>query len=153
MLTLEQVRLIYCGAITNWSEVGGPNELIKPIVREVTASTRQNFEEFVFKGTKPQYGPVLIAGGQDEMTNDIDSFAGAIGMVTVKDDITTNPKLRMVGIDGVAATTANVQNGAYKIRRPLYIVEPPDPTTMKPGIKAFIDFVRSPEGQRIRAGF
>jgi len=46
-----------------------------------------------------------------------------------------------------------LNDGSYKIRRPLYLVYPIEPGQMNPDVKLFLDFVRSPEGQKILAGF
>jgi ABC-type phosphate transport system substrate-binding protein len=51
----------------------------------------------------------------------------------------------------VSPTPENLVNGSYKIGRPLLIVFPTDESKLRPGIKAFLDFVRSAEGQQIAA--
>jgi phosphate transport system substrate-binding protein len=153
-LTLAQVRRAFSGDITNWSEVGGPDLPMRVFVRDTTAATRQSFDEFVFAGTKPTYAPGAAAVGSNaEMTANVHSFAGAIGMATLKQATVDDPKLRLLAIDGVPATMAALNNGSYKIRRPLYLVYPLEPGRMKPEVKMFLDFVRSPEGQTILAGF
>jgi phosphate transport system substrate-binding protein len=153
-LTLAQVRQAFSGELTNWSEVGGPDLPMKVFVRDPTAATRQSFDDFVFAGTKPTYAPgAATVGSNAEMTTNIHSFAGAIGMATLKQVTVDDPKLRLLAIDGVPATMAALNNGSYQIRRPLYLVYPLEPGRMKPEVKLFLDFVRSPEGQTILAGF
>jgi ABC-type phosphate transport system substrate-binding protein len=92
-------------------------------------------------------------GSNAEMATSIRSFAGGIGMATLKQATVDDPKLRLLAIDGVPATMAALNDGSYKIRRPLFLVYPVDPTKMKPDVKLFLDFVRSPEGQKILGGF
>jgi phosphate transport system substrate-binding protein len=153
-LTLAQVRQAFSGEITNWSQVGGPDLPMKVFVRDTTAATRQSFDDFVFAGTKATYATTAATVGSNaEMTTSIHSFAGAIGMATLKQVTVDDPKLRLLAIDGVPATMAALNNGSYKIRRPLYLVYPLEPGRMKPEVKLFLDFVRSPEGQTILAGF
>jgi phosphate transport system substrate-binding protein len=153
-LTLAQVRQAFSGELTNWSQVGGPDLPIKVFVRDTTAATRQSFDDFVFAGAKPTYSPgAATVGSNAEMTTSVHSFAGAIGMATLKQATVDDPKLRLLAIDGVPATMAALNNGSYKIRRPLYLVYPLEPGRMKPEVKLFLDFVRSPEGQTILAGF
>ncbi len=153
-LTVAQVRAIFSGEISNWSQVGGKDLAIRVFVREPTAATRQSFDDFVFAGMKPTYVAQAAAlGSNAEMIATIHSFAGGIGMATLKQATVDDPKLRLLAIDGAPATLAALTNGTYKIRRPLYLVYPIEPGRMRPEVKSFLDFVRSDEGQRILAGF
>ena len=153
-LTLAQVRGIFSGAITNWSQVGGKDLAIKVFLREATAATRQSFDEYVFAGAQATYAPNATAVGSNaEMIAAIHSFVEGIGMATLKQATVDEPKIRLLAIDGVPATMAALTDGRYKIRRPLYLVYPIQPGRMKPEVKSFLDFVRSDEGQKILAGF
>ena len=51
-LTVEQVRDIYTGKITNWKQVGGPNVRIVMISRDTNSGTYESFEELVMKNAK-----------------------------------------------------------------------------------------------------
>jgi phosphate transport system substrate-binding protein len=153
-LTIAQVRQVFGGEITNWSKLGGPDLPIRIFVRDTTAATRQSFDEYVFAGMTPAYASsAATVGSNAEMATSIRSFAGGIGMATLKQATVDDPKLRLLAIDGVPATMAALNDGSYKIRRPLFLVYPVDPTKMKPDVKLFLDFVRSPEGQKILGGF
>jgi phosphate transport system substrate-binding protein len=153
-MTLAQVRQVFGGEVTNWSQLGGPDVAIRVFLRETTAATRQSFDEYVFAGMKPTYTETAATVGSNaEMATSIRSFAGAIGMATLKQATVDDPKLRLLAIEGVPATMAALNDGSYKIRRPLYLVYPIDPSKMKPDVKLFLEFVRSPEGQKILAGF
>jgi phosphate transport system substrate-binding protein len=153
-MTLAQVRKVFGGEVTNWSQLGGPDVAIRVFLRETTAATRQSFDEYVFAGMKPTYTETAATVGSNaEMATSIRSFAGAIGMATLKQATVDDPKLRLLAIEGVPATMAALNDGSYKIRRPLYLVYPNDPSKMKPDVKLFLEFVRSPEGQKILAGF
>ena len=153
-LTLSQVRQVFSGELTNWTNLGGADLPIRVFLRDPTASTRQSFDEFVFPGLKPTYAPAAATlGSNAEMASAIHSFAGGIAMMTLKQGTAVDPKIRLLSIDGVPATIAALNNGSYKIRRPLYLVYPLDALSMKPDVKLFLDFVRSSEGQRILGGF
>jgi len=153
-LTLVQVRQIFGGEIANWSSLGGADLPIRIFVRDTTTSTRQSFDEFVFAGKTPAYAPAATTVGSNaQMGTSIHSFADAIGMVTLKPATVDDSRLQLVAIDGAPATMAALNNGTYKIRRPLYLVYPIEPGRMKPEVKVFLDFVRSPEGQKILSAF
>lgn len=150
-LRKEQVAAIYAGAITSWAEVGGTPGPITVLVRESSSSTRSVFESFFFGG-KPTYRKDIIEVFEvEETVRSIQSFENAIGMVTVETRTLTDPAIRLLAIDGVAPTRASLQDGTYRVRRPLALVYAT--TGVKPAIQAFLDFVRGPEGQRIVAAY
>ena len=152
-LTRDQVRRIYTGEIKDWSAVGGPPGPIKVLLREVSAATRQSFEDGIFGTTKPTYLPALItASSNAEMIDDLSGFTGGIGVLTVSSRA-VDARVRLIALDGIAPTNENVLNGTFPIRRPLYLVYPKDQTKMKPAVAAFVEFVRSPEGQKVLAAF
>jgi len=153
-LTLTQVRQVFSGEITNWKALGGADLPISVFLRDPTAATRQSFDDYVFSGTKATYAAgAATVGSNAEMTTSVHSFTGGVGMATLKQATVDDPKLRLLAIDGVPATMAKLNDGSYKIRRPLYLVYPADPKKMKPEVQMFLDFVRSAEGQKILGGF
>jgi len=151
-LTKEQIRAIFAGDIKDWSQVGGPAGEIKAFVREPTAATRQIFDEYIFGGKpayRPDYTPVDSA---DQTTKAITSFKDAISMLTITDATLKDARIRLVPIGGVAPTMDNLQSGTYPMRRPLYVVFNASRDKLKPAISAFIDFTKSPEGQKLLTG-
>lgn len=147
-LTKAQLTAIYTGTVTDWAAAGGRPGKITVLLREMNASTRVAFESFL--GGKPTYAKDAIELGDiDQMLDSIRSFVGAIGMVTASNRTLTDTTIRLLAIDGVAPTKETMESGAYKIGRPLSLVS--HPTSVKPVILAFLDFVRGPEGQRILA--
>ncbi len=151
-LTKDQVAKIFTGQITDWKDVGGTPGKIRVLLREPESSTRSAFEGYFFK-SKPTYAKDAVEVFQiDETLKAISSFKDAIGMMTMNAKTFGTADVRLLTIDGVAATRENLNNGTYQIRRPLYFVYHPDPTKVTPMVKAFLDFVKGPEGQKILAG-
>jgi phosphate transport system substrate-binding protein len=152
-LTTEQIRKIYSGEVTDWSQVGGQPGEIRPLVRENSSSTRASFETYFFGG-KPTYGKNVIEVVESGATYQaVRDFKGAIAMITIQKTTTEDPNLRLLTLDGIAATTRNVNSGAYPVRRPIILTLHPDPARMKPAVSAFFDFIKTAEGQEILAGF
>jgi phosphate transport system substrate-binding protein len=152
-LTSEQVRRIYSGEITDWSQVGGQPGGIRPLVRETGSSTRASFEEYFFGG-KPNYGKnVIEVVGSGPTYQAVRDFKGAIAMITIQKTTAEDSTLRLLALDGIAATTRTVNGGAYPVRRPIILTLHPDPARLKPAVAAFFDFIRTAEGQEILAGF
>jgi phosphate transport system substrate-binding protein len=152
-LNTDQVRRIYAGEITDWSQVGGQPGEIRPLIRESGSSTRASFEAYFFGG-KPTYGKNVIEVVESGPTYQaVRDFKGAIAMITIQKTTTEDATLRLLSLDGIAATTRNVNSGAYPVRRPIILTLHPDRARMKPAVTAFFDFIKTPEGQEILAGF
>jgi len=151
-LTKDQVAKIFTGQVTDWKDVGGSPGKIRVLLREPESSTRSAFESYFFGSTKPTYAKDAIEVFQiDETLKAIGSFKDSIGMMTMNATSFNSTDMKLLTIDNVAATRETLSNGTYPIRRPLYFVNNTDATKLKPAIKAFIDWVKGPDGQKIIA--
>lgn len=149
-LTKDQVAKIFTGQITDWKDVGGTAGKIRVLLREPESSTRSAFESYFFGSTKPTYAKDAIEVFQiDETLKAIGSFKDSIGMMTMNATSFNSTDMKLLTIDNVVATRETLSNGTYPIRRPLYFVNNTDATKLKPAIKAFIDWVKGPDGQKI----
>jgi len=151
-LSRDQLRRIYSGEIMSWVDLGGTEPTIRPYIREPNAATRQNFESFVWgTGVVPTYGKSVVQQTEVEaMLAAINSFRGAIGIASAGSRTAADARVKTLKIDGVAPTQENLANGTYKIVRPLSIIYS-NTAVVKPAVRAFFDFVQSPEGQRVAA--
>jgi phosphate transport system substrate-binding protein len=150
-LSREQLRQIYSGEVTSWKQLGGSDQPIRPYLRERAAATRQNFETFLFSGSLPTYGKNVVEQVEVEaMLAAVNSFKGAIGIASAGGRTASETRVKVIKVDGVAASQENIAGGVYKIVRPLAVIYG-NTTELKPAIQAFFEFVRSPEGQRIAA--
>ncbi|MDR1251402.1 MAG: phosphate ABC transporter substrate-binding protein [Treponema sp.] len=143
-LSLEQIKNIYTGAITDWSQVSGgaKNGKIAVVSREEGSGTRGAFEELVgFQGQLLQ--------GANESTSTGAIKAGiaqnqdAIGYISLG---SLDNTVKSVDVGGVAATNANVVNGSYKIARPFIVMSG---SNVHPESTAFLEWILSPAGQAI----
>jgi phosphate transport system substrate-binding protein len=152
-LTKDQVAKIFGGQITDWKDVGGAPGKIRVLLREPESSTRSAFESYFFGSAKPVYSKDAVEVFQiDETLKALSSFKDSIGMMTMNAKSFSASDVRMLTIDNIAATRDTLADGTYPIRRPLYFVSHTDPAKVKPTVKAFLDFVKGPEGQKILAG-
>ena len=146
-LTLEQIRGIYMGEYTNWSQLGGENARIHVIAREEGSGTRSAFEEMAMDGNRiiPR---AIILNSNGAVRQSIAGDPHSIGFISLGlVDIGESP-VKALRIDGIEPLLENVATGSYAMYRSFLFVmleEPQGP------ILDFIDFVRSPEGQRILA--
>ena len=152
-LSKDQVAKMYTDQIKDWSEVGSNAGPVKAFVREAASSTRSAVEAYVFGSTAPKYPATVqeIFESADTIKA-IGSFKGSIGTVTLSAKNLKDTTMKLVGLDGVQPTLANLNSGTWKISKPSYMATNPDPAKVKPAIKALVEFIKSPEGQKIISG-
>jgi phosphate transport system substrate-binding protein len=141
-LTLNQVRDIFSGSISNWNQVGGPNQQINTVNREIGSGTRDGIQKIVLKN-----GSFSSRGITQSSTGAVRSFVAAdpnaIGYISFAE---VDNSVKALGINGVVPTYTSIANGTYPIQRDLLFVTNGDPSGYA---KAFLDFTLSPAGQAI----
>ncbi|MEN6379329.1 MAG: phosphate ABC transporter substrate-binding protein [Methanofastidiosum sp.] len=146
-LTLAQVKDIYSGKITNWSQVGGTSGGIVVVGRDAASGTREFFWEYVM-GKGDFAKGMLEKNSNGAVKQTIVQTPGAIGYVGLG-YIDADVKALRIKLDNgtqVAASVSNVINGSYPISRSLYFLTKGEPKGLS---KAFTDFILSDEGQKI----
>ena len=143
-LSVEQVRGIFSGQITRWSEVGGPPRPIVVVTREEGSGTRGAFQEMVMGKADVDPG-ALVQDSNGAVRQLVSGDASAIGYISLG---LVNREVKPVALGGVEPTVENVAAGQYKLVRPFLFVlkSPPEGAT-----KAFVDYVLGLEGQRALA--
>jgi len=150
-LTTQQIKDIYAGNITNWSQVGGPNEPITVVVRTRTSGTRATFDKFVLNDPKQvndEPAGAQTADKTSELVTDIANSRGAIGYTGTSFvlDQTQASKSFPICIDGFGATKDNINAGKYKFWNieHAYTKGTPDSGSLT---GAFLEYVKSAEFQ------
>ena len=145
-LSREQIRKIYSGVVTNWKQVGGPDEDIYVIAREEGSGTRDDFNEAILGNrTAETSGVDTVANSGAEVKTAISGSDEAIGYLGFN---YLGGGVRAIAFDGIPPSYENIKLDIYELKRQLYFYTFGDPT---PGARAFIDFVQGPEGQKIAA--
>jgi phosphate transport system substrate-binding protein len=146
-LSIAQVRDIFAGEITNFSEVGGPDAPITVVSREEGSGTRAAFEELVMEHEEEKVitENALLQQSNGQVRTTVATTPNTIGYLSFGFlDESTQP----VEIDGVAPTVDNVKNDSYPIARPLNMLTKGAPNDLA---QAFLDFILSDAGQEIVA--
>lgn len=127
-LTSEQLRDIYAGKITNWSEVGGPDLEIQVVNRDEASGTREAFRSIVMGDTEFDRSAAVLPG-TGQVRDVVSRTPGAIGYISIGfvDSDYASTTVRSLAIDGVEATEDNVETGIYPISRDLYFFTNGDP--------------------------
>ena len=141
-ITIEQLRDIYNGKITNWKDLGGPNRPISAVSRDTSSGTYEVWEEKILKGDKVRPDALLVASnGQAVQTVAQNKFAiGYVGIGYL------DKSVKGLMVNGKTASAKTVRDGSWPIARPLFMY-----TNGKPAgvIAKFIDFMLSKEGQKV----
>ncbi len=141
-LSMDQVREIYLGNITNWSEVGGSNAMIAVVSREAGSGTRGAFED-ILMDKQDIYAGVIIQNSTGAIRQTVAGDRNAIGYISF---VTLSEEVKALSVGDTEATIENVQSGAYKVARPFLLLTKGEPTGLT---KTFLDYVLGPLGQAI----
>ncbi|MDO4454402.1 MAG: phosphate ABC transporter substrate-binding protein [Eubacteriales bacterium] len=147
-LTKDQLIDIFTGEITNWSEVGGPDEEIILISRPQTSGTRALFKEYALDGNEELSGGSLETDDSGTLLQSVADNEGAIGYVALP-YLLENDTVSTVAIDGVEPTMENTYNGTYPVWGYEHMYTKGEPNEV---VQAFLDFMMSEEyGEQIEA--
>jgi phosphate transport system substrate-binding protein len=145
-LTMDQLRGIYNGTITNWKAVGGPDQTIVVVGRDSASGTRTFFSDTVMK--KENFTSTQLEknsnGAIQQTVAQTPGAIGYVGLGFVDESVKAVPVL--VNGTPIKATIATVLDKTYPISRPLLMITQGPPTGLA---KNYIDFILSPTGQKI----
>lgn len=141
-LTTQQIRDIFTGRIKNWKEIGGKDELIRVITREDGSGTRESFQHLVM-GKEKIARDALVQESNGAVRELVKGNPAAVGFMSLG---LVQKEVKALVVDGEQPTAENVLSGKYKLVRPFLFVTKGPPT---PKAQKFIDFVLSPDGQKI----
>jgi phosphate transport system substrate-binding protein len=143
-LTMAQIRDIYTGQITNWSDVApGKSGKIAVVSREPGSGTRGAFEEIVGFQDKLVLGATEF-DGTGAIKAEISRNADAIGYISLG---SVDDSVKTVPVEGISATNVNVVNGSYKIARPFIVLSLGAKINQE--TKNFLDWIMGSAGQEI----
>ena len=141
-MTKQQIKDIYMGKISNWSDAGGPGGKIVIIGRDSASGTYEAFAEKALDKQKTRPDALLQASNQ-AVAQVVSSTPGAIGYVGLG---FITDKIKPVTVNGIECTKETVLSGKYPLARPLFMYTDGQP---KGVVKEYIDFVLSKEGQEL----
>ncbi len=142
-LTVEQIKQIYAGEITNWSEVGGADEEIDVVSREEGSGTRSAFEEMVMGEDAVIVDTAILQSSNGAVKTTVASDENAIGFISFG---YLDATVKALSVNGIAGTVENAKNATYPIVRPLLLLTKGEATGI---VKEFIDYCLSDAGQEI----
>jgi len=145
-LTVDQIRDIFAGNITNWNQVGGDDSSIIVVTREAGSGTRDGFETLVMQKKANITSKAIQLSSTGAVSTYVAGSKYAIGYISYG-SLDTN-QVSAISVNGVQPSVSTIKDKTYLIQRPFLLVTRGQPTGLA---KAYIDFVMSPEGQSMLA--
>ena len=136
-LTVDQLKQMFTGEITNWAEVGGDDGEIVLIGREAGSGTRDGFESIVDVKDSCKYAQELTATGA--VISAVEANPLAIGYASLS---AVGDTVKMVTVGGVECSEDTVKDGSYEVQRPFVFVTNKS-VTLSEQAQAFFDFATS----------
>ncbi|AWE08348.1 hypothetical protein DCE79_13480 [Lysinibacillus sp. 2017] len=156
-LTLQQIKEIYSGNITNWSEVGGKNDSIRAFQRPQDSGSQTALQRLMGDTPIMEAPSEDVATGMGGIINEVSqykNYKNAIGYTFryYSNEMVRNKEIKLLAIDGVEPTKETIRANTYPITSEFYIVTSGEP---EGNVRALIDWVLSDEGQALveQAGY
>ncbi len=143
-LNKQQIIDIYTGKIVNWKNVGGNDAPITVVNKAEGRSTLELFlHYFGLKNTDVK--PQVIIGDNQQGIKTVVGNPDAIGYVSVgtaEYEAGQGVVIKLLPLEGIAASVENVRNRSFPLSRPLNLVTRGKPVGLA---KTFIEFAGSPQ--------
>jgi phosphate transport system substrate-binding protein len=141
-LSIEQLRRIYRGYITNWQEVGGADLNITLLSREAGSGTRAEFERLVMGQQRTSPNAEVVTSPEATVSRML-ATPGAIAYIPFSQ---TTAGIRIVAIDGVTPSLETIGASRYPLRYTIYVIGLSEPEGL---YRSFIGWMQGAEGQQV----
>ena len=141
-LTVEQLKDIYAGRITNWKDVGGNDENIVVISRDTSSGTYETWEEIIME--KEKVAPAaLLQASNGTVVQTVSKNRRAIGYIGFG---YLTDSLKKLDVNGIEATPQTALSREWPIARELYVFTNGAP---EGAVKKLLDYLLDPQkGQK-----
>jgi phosphate transport system substrate-binding protein len=143
-ITMGQIKSIYMGKITNWRELGGPNEKIVVVSRDTNSGTYETFEKFVMEKERVTSRAEKLGsnGAVRQRVQDTEAAIGYVGMGFL------DRTVKALEVNGIYPERNTVLSGLYPIARPLFMFTDGYPE-IGSHVQSFVTLHLTEEGQNI----
>jgi phosphate transport system substrate-binding protein len=141
-LSIDQIKRIFSRQMTNWREAGGRNHPLTLVTREEGSGTRESFQHLIMGKTEISLA-ALVQDSNGAIRQVVADDPNAIGYISLG---LVNDRVKALKIDGVEANVENIKKRRYQFVRPFLFVFKTQPQGMA---KNFLDYILSPEGQKL----
>ncbi|TMC15319.1 MAG: phosphate ABC transporter substrate-binding protein [Chloroflexi bacterium] len=142
-LTSQQIIDIFStGKLHNWSQLGGPDRTIVPVVRPSTSGTRATFRKYILGG-RDEKGKLLKTDSSTAVRDTVAQTPGGIGYLALS---VLDSSVRAVAIDNYQPTHENIANGHYAYWSYEHMYTLGDSNAL---ISKYLDFMFTPPAQKL----
>lgn len=146
-ISMQQLRDIYSGKITNWKELNGRDEPIHVFARQGKISgVGYTMRKLVFANYDQDFAATQIFKSTGPLEKALETDPLAIGVSGISS--ARKRAIKMLDLENLKPTYDNIRSGNYVLYRPLYIVYN-ELNGKKELIKDFVNFAHSDEGMAI----
>ena len=148
-ITDQQLRDIYAGKLTDWKQLGASASM--PIVvldRHEDESAKIIMRKYVF-GPAEKFKVTADSVNlyyESDMVDALQSTVGSVGYFSLGYAISQNTVVTRLRLNGVEATPATIESGAYKVVRPLGIVTK---TAASAQVRAFVTWAAGSDARAL----
>jgi phosphate transport system substrate-binding protein len=154
-LTREQIKAIYAGTITNWKEVGGPDQPILAFQRNKGSGSQAAMERFMGAGGAAPLAKPPLELSSSEMEGIILAVAGyrsvpgALGFTFLffAERLAANDNVKLLSVDGVAPSLAGIRDHSYPIPETRFAITLKE--NKNPAVARFLEWMQGTQGQSI----
>lgn len=142
-LSMEQVKQVFTGEVTNWKDLGGKDMEIVVVSREDGSGSRDAFQEIIGYKSGQLIQNAIVASGNGNIKTTVAMNKHAVGFISfeyIDDSIST------MNINGIEAKSENVLTGTYLLSRPFLFVHQ---ANVPNAAQQFMDYILTAEGQAI----
>jgi phosphate transport system substrate-binding protein len=152
-LSIQQIRDIYTGKITNWNAVGGKNLEILAYQRPQDSGSQTTMQNKVMKGLDMmEPDTVSRAGGMGEVISKVASYRNsknALGYTFMyyASSMVKDNRIKYLAVNGINPSPDTIRDGSYPFAGHFYAITLKSNTS--PQVKKMLDWMTSPEGQEL----
>ena len=143
-LTSDKIKMIFKGEITNWKQLGGPDQKIIPISRDTSSGTYETFHGLLMKGDK-MAPTVEYVNSNPQSHARVKTTPGAIAYVGLG---FLDKNVKALKVDGIMPSRQTIAKGIYPISRALFLFTNKYPQ-LGSLVHEFCSFYLTEEGQEI----
>lgn len=151
-LTSEQIRAIYHGDITNWSELGGKNHEILAFQRPENSGSQTMMQYFMDGVSLKEPQTYEVVDAMVGVIKKVAQYANENGAIGYSfryflEELNQEKGVKMISIDGVYPTLENIENRSYPLTTDVCVITRANESN--PNVKKMLDFILSDDGQEI----
>ena len=158
-LTVEEIQGIYTGEITNWKDLGGKNQRIRPYQRMENSGSQSALLRLMegLPLMEPEKEDRIAGmGGIITQVASYRNHKNAIGFSFrfYSTEMVENDQIRLLALNGVEPTRETIRSGEYPIASNFFAITAapigqPAPEESNEDLRAFLDWILSEQGQQI----